>query len=227
MASSTKNAIIVALLMVGGVVMAATLKPDTALINSRPAVELETSIPQRFGEWVVDNNQHLAILNPQTEAVLDSIYDGTLARTYVNPKGDRVMLSIAYGSQQTDSLKAHTPDICYPAQGFSVTRKLKGEIHTNDGSIPVNRLLTVAGSRSEPVTYWIVVGDRIGRDSFDRKLIQLEYGLKGIIPDGILFRVSTIGGDEQAAFALQDSFVVDLLKAVAKEYRGRLAGLDG
>jgi hypothetical protein len=41
----------------------------------------------------------------------------------------------------------------------------------------------------------------------------------------MLFRVSSIDLDRKRAFALQDRFVTDLLKAVSPEGRKRLSGL--
>ena len=33
------------------------------------------------------------------------------------------MLSIAYGKNQSDALQLHKPEICYPAQGFTLLAK--------------------------------------------------------------------------------------------------------
>ncbi|MDN8963538.1 exosortase-associated EpsI family protein, partial [Staphylococcus aureus] len=48
----------------------------------------------------------------------------------------------------------------------------------------------------------------------DRQLIRLKYGLRGIIPDGALIRVSTVGLPQEASFKLQDQFIRDLLAAI-------------
>jgi len=42
----------------------------------------------------------------------------------------------------------------------------------------------------------------------------LKYGLRGIIPDGALIRVSTIGLPKDVSFKLQDQFIRDLLAAI-------------
>jgi len=222
----TISALIISGMLLCGAVAASALTPRNSLAETRPRVELGEGVPKSFGEWRLDKNQSVAILNPQTEAVLKSIYDGTLSRTYINAKGDRVMLSIAYGSAQTDTLKAHTPDICYPAQGFAIQAKSKGVLDTVYGDIPVNRLVTSLGQRQEPVTYWIVVGDEVGQGSLDRKLIQLKYGLRGVIPDGLLFRVSTISRQADEAFAVQEAFIRDLLPELGVDERKRMAGLQ-
>ena len=48
----------------------------------------------------------------------------------------------------------------------------------------------------------------------DKKLEELRYGLHGEIPDGMLFRVSSIDTNTQSAFSLQESFVRDLLNSL-------------
>ena len=42
----------------------------------------------------------------------------------------------------------------------------------------------------------------------------MKYGLQGLIPDGALFRVSTVGMTEEASYRLQDQFIRDLIGAI-------------
>ena len=58
----------------------------------------------------------------------------------------------------------------------------------------------------------------------DRQLIRLKYGLRGIIPDGALMRVSTVGMLEQPSYALQNQFIRDLLAAIAPQDRKFFTG---
>ena len=69
-------------------------------------------------------------------------------------------------------------------------------------------------SRLEPVTYWMRVGNDIATGPVESQIIQLKYGLHGIIPDGAVIRVSTIGLAPEASFKLQDQFIRDLLAAI-------------
>ena len=71
------------------------------------------------------------------------------------------MLAIAYGDDQRDSMQMHYPEICYPAQGFSLQAKQQGTLQPQMESIPVTRILTNLGRRNEPVTYWTTVGDKV------------------------------------------------------------------
>jgi len=58
------------------------------------------------------------------------------------------------------------------------------------------------------------VGHDVTNGVVDRQLVRLKYGLRGLIPDGALIRISTIGLPKDASFKLQDQFIRDLLAAV-------------
>ena len=52
--------------------------------------------------------------------------------------------------------------------------------------------------RNEPVTYWLTVGDQVITNKFDKRIAEIRLGLTGQIPDGLLFRVSSIDNDSGA-----------------------------
>ena len=138
------------------------------------------------------------------------------------------MLSLAYGNDQSvgGGFQAHRPEVCYPAQGFSLLTNREGLLRTEFGGIPVRRLSTSLGSRQEPVTYWINLGGTPVATTLQRRLIEVRLGLTGHIPDGLLFRLSSIDDNPEHAFKVQETFVDDLLRAVPPIDRRRLAGLD-
>jgi EpsI family protein len=76
------------------------------------------------------------------------------------------------------------------------------------------------------VTYWLTVGDQIIRNTFDKRIAEIRLGLTGQIPDGLLFRVSSIDNDTTRAFAMQQKFAADMLAAVPIETRRQLSGLS-
>jgi len=215
--------LIVAIAMLVAAGLEVALTPREKIADHGPKVDLETMIPMQFGDWRLDERVVPIQANPAVQANLDRIYNQILSRTYINGKGEHVMLSIAYGGDQSDSMAAHKPEVCYPAQGFQVTRQFDNKFDTGMGSIPVRRLVAVNGSRIEPITYWTTIGDKVAQGS-NWKLQQLKYGLTGRIPDGLLFRVSNISNNEIESFSLQDAFVKSLLNSVAPEMRSRFIG---
>lgn len=203
--------------------LALALRP-TQKISDQGGIDLETMIPRAFGDWRELSQNSVQIVDPQQQEMIDSIYTQTLSRTYVNTQGYRIMLSIAYGEDQRDAMQTHYPEVCYPAQGFSLQDKKNGTLTTESGLIPVTRLLTNLGQRHEPVTYWTTVGDRVVRNGIQKKLAEMSYGLNNKIPDGMLIRVSSIDGETTNAYAMQMEFADRMLGALTPEYRKKLNG---
>jgi len=189
-----------------------------------PSFNLERLVPNAFGDWRLDASIVPIPPSPDVQANLDKLYDQLVNRTYVNSRGQRIMLSIAYGGDQSDSLKAHRQEVCYSAQGFSIRELLQGDLAFPGHSIPVARLLAVKGGRSEPVTYWFTMGDQVVMSRLGRLLAQLRYGLQGEIPDGMLVRVSNLSSDSHASYTTHAGFLEALLRAVDPATRVRMAG---
>ena len=214
------------IMMVAAAGLALAITPTNRLADHGPAVNLETIIPARFGDWAVDDKVLYHQVSPEVKASLNKIYTQVLTRTYVNSQGYRIMVSIPYGANQSDGLSAHDPEGCYPAQGFQIMSKSKEILHTEVGPIPVRRMEAVSGIRHELVTYWFTVGSYAVNNDWERKKAQMRYALKGQIPDGILFRASSIDDDTQEAYRIQGLFIEELVKALTPEYRARVSGLS-
>jgi EpsI family protein len=213
-----------------GVAMAVTsalsvaLTPSPKAMAERAAFSLDGMIPVRFGSWQVDPGIVPLTPNPEQQGALERIYDQTLSRTYVDAAGRRVMLSIAYGGDQSKALQLHLPEVCYVAQGFQLVRDGSDRLATRYGVLPVQRLVARQQERNEPITYWITIGEHATRSGIEQKLRRLAYGLSGEIPDGMLVRVSSITNDEAGAWRLQDRFIAELLGALGAPERVRLIG---
>lgn len=200
-------------------------RPTVRLADEGPPLVLETVIPKRFGTWQEEPQTAVRVVNPQTQALLDKLYSQIVTRVYVNDAGYRIMLSVAYGGDQREGLRAHKPEVCYPAQGFTLRRSESYRLDTPFGAIAARRMLATYNRRQEPVTYWQTIGRRSVDGGMAAKLAEIKVGLTGRIPDGLLFRVSSIDADPARAYRAQDGFVRELLAQVAPEERARLAGL--
>lgn len=210
------------MLLAAGVAVALT--PKVKVADQGPGIDLESMLPKRFGEWEIDGSVVPVQVSPDVQANLDKIYSQTLSRTYLNPRGQRVMLSIAYGGTQNREMQVHRPEVCYPAQGFSVLSKEKGVLNTSFGNLPVMHLVAKQGARIEPITYWVRFGDSLVRGNLEQGFARLKYGLSGLVVDAMLVRVSTISSDPSAAYQIQDQFVRELLQAVPDDQRQQLIG---
>ncbi len=219
---------ILLLLMTLASILGMSLRPTHRIVDDSEKVKLETLIPKQFNDWsLVEMGAQL--VNPQTQAAVNEIYAQTLSRTYINAKGQRIMLSIAYGEDQSDSVGAHLPEGCYGGQGFEVANVTRGKLVTEFGNIPVSRLLASKNDRIEPITYWLTTGEKVAYSGWDTKKLKIQYALQGVIPDGLLMRVSSVIEAQAAveidnAYSLQTRFTQDLLTAVPQKKRLRLMG---
>jgi EpsI family protein len=204
--------------------LALALTPRLKMAEQGPKIELEAMIPAEFGEWKLEESVQSLVVSPDVKGLLDGIYTQTLMRNYINGKGDRVMLSVAYGADQSKPTQIHMPETCYASQGFQVGRISKDFISFSGTQLPVMKLVATQGQRVEPITYWVTTGDSIVLGGQEQLLARLKYGLSGRIPYGILIRVSTMSANESQSYRTQEQFVRDMLANVPEKYRGVLTG---
>ena len=216
---------VLAVLMGGVSVASNAIRPDSRSSQQGHSIVLQRVVPTQFGGWVELPDQTTQVVNPQVKEELDKVYSQILSRTYVDKSGYRVMLSLAYGGDQRGGLQTHRPEVCYPGQGFRIGAVQEGRLQTSYGQIDVRRLTATLGSRNEPVTYWLTVGDQVVNSKLDKRLAEIRLALTGQIPDGLLFRISSIDADPQRAFAAQQRFAADMLAAVPGGVRKQLSGL--
>lgn len=214
-------------LMLAASGLAVALRPTHKIADQGPKVDLEIMVPRSFGDWQELKQSSGQIINPQQTELLSKLYSQTLSRTYVNPEGATIMLSIAYGANQSDGVALHYPEVCYPSQGFQLLAIENALLTTDYGTIRVKRLMTALSNRSEPVTYWSILGNQVVQGGLDTKLTQLKYGFNGQIPDGLIFRISSITPDAKAGYETQARFTRDLMVALPASSRLKLAGLGG
>ena len=209
------------------VASAHALAPTKHLAEALGPLDLQAAVPRQFGRWVMDERTVVSVVNPQQEELLKQLYSQVLERVYVNKDdGYRIMLTIAYGGDQREGLAAHYPEACYAAQGFRIGTSIPSQIEVGGTEIPTRQLETVlANERFEPITYWVMVGEVPVRGGIKKKLADLHYTSRGLIPDGLLFRVSSIDRQSDAAFARQRDFIKDLVPALSSSARHRLSGV--
>jgi EpsI family protein len=221
----TRRSLLIAASMasVAGVTAAARM----ALADGRKATppQLARIVPAQFAGWR-ELPTAPSVVSAQTQELLLSIYNEILTRVYAAADGYQVMLSIAYGGDQRGVLRAHKPEVCYPAQGFKLLDATDAVLDTEHGRIPMRTLRTVLGPRHEPVMYWFALSGRASASAWQQRLQSLRLTLTGQVPDGLLFRVSSIDVDAQRAWRRQGEFVRALLGACTPPARARLAGLD-
>lgn len=210
-----RRGFVAAAMMFGGAGLAVAMRPTRHMADEIGMPNLEQMFPKQFGDWQVDTNTPVILPSPDVQALLDKIYNQVLARTYVNKRtGERIMLSVAYGGDQSDGTSAHRPEVCYPAQGFAIKANREESLTVGDRQLAVRRLMSALGQRHEPITYWIVVGGAVVTTGIGQKLAQMRHGLRGVIADGMLVRVSNIDVDAVRGHRVHDRFIRDLASSI-------------
>lgn len=226
MRSNRVGVILASIAIAGTAIAAEVFAPRKLMARTAASQSLETVIPKQFGTWkLVPEISPVKPVDPEAyvqppDPLAAKVYSQEVARGYTDGAGNIVMLLVAYGPVQNYKLKAHRPEICYTANGFRVSNKNSSNLNYSGGALKVTRLIAERESRYEPITYWMKIGNDISNGVVDNQLSRLKYGLRGIIPDGALFRISTIGLSKEASFKLQDQFIRDLLTALPAQERG-------
>lgn len=217
-------------LMILTSMIAFLLEPTELLANKSEVMDLEKNIPSIFGNWYAIDDEQAQIIEPERAAVINYLYSQTLSKTFVNKKtGMRVMLSVAYGKVQSDGKEVHKPEICYPAQGFTIEKlsKITLDIDGAKQHIHASQLIAKLGDRVEPVVYWTTLGTHSYNSRMQKKQLELNYALKNLIPDGLLFRVSMIDQNTIEANVLLYQFVNDLYSSISEQsFKKRLFGFE-
>lgn len=222
MITARRHAIMgIACLVAAGSAMA--LKPRRRL-SLGGDTQLDVIIPGSFHGWTEQPTD--ALITPEGEDSLAArLYSQVVGRLYINGQGIMVMLLIAYGDTQNDLLQLHRPEVCYPAFGFAITQSAKVQIPlAGDVAIPARALTASSAQRVEQILYWTRIGEHLPTDGREQRIAKLEDQFAGIVPDGVLVRISVISEDAAEGLALNQSFATDLMNAIPARNRPMLIG---
>ena len=204
--------------------VAALLKPRRRDDADTPRIDLDGMFPSRFGDWQVDAAMQAFVRPAAQQGKRYKIYDQVLERTFVDGAGQRVMLSVAFGSEQSASMQLHRPEVCYRAAGYEVRNTQAAVLALADRQVPATRLQASLPGRPEPITYWTVLGGAAVADDGSFQLRRLRFAAQRELLDGMLVRVSSIDPDAPRAYALQQRFAQELSQALAPAARDQILG---
>jgi EpsI family protein len=182
--------------------------------------KLDALVPKRIGAW--DYVRASGLVVPPDDPLEKLLYAQVLTRVYSDGVTAPIMLLIAQNGTQTGFLQIHRPEICYTAGGYQISGLTLHQITVGERIVPANRMDATNGGATEHVVYWTRVGNQIPSNWRDQKLAVAEQNLRGVIPDAILVRVSTVNDNASAALASIDQFVSALLKSIRPDRRAVL-----
>ena len=140
-------------------------KPSLKAADRIPKIQLDTAIPKQFGQWREEPARSAAIVNPQTQQLLDKLYSQTLERTYVDAQGYRVMLSLAYGDDQRGGLRRTSPRSATRRRASRCTRTSRPKSRHRSAKSPGGASppsWARASSPSPTGSPWLIVQSRAG-----------------------------------------------------------------
>lgn len=214
-----------AAIMVSGSLLGWLLQPTRMMSQERTRAPIAVALPDSIGAWQMDKSTPVVVLPPDVAAQVQSIYTEVADKVYVDQAGNRMMVTLAYGRDQSDGFKVHRPEVCYAAQGFTVSSPKHTLLNLDGRAINVSRVDTSLGARTEPVTYWMVIGDKVVDTPLAHKLEQIRYSFSGIVPDGLLVRVSSLSPNNDVSYQMHERFVREWIKSVPAAERERYFGI--
>ena len=179
--------------------------------------KLEDLVPKTIGRWDFVTASGLVI--PPEDDFEKTLYSEVLTRVYSDNQGSPIMLLLAQNGGQTGFLQIHRPEVCYTAGGYQISAVTPHPIRVGATTVPANRMDASAGGPTEHVIYWTRVGNEVPACWRQQKLAVAEQNLRGLIPDAILVRVSTVNDDAEAALATIDEFVRAMLQSIPPSRR--------
>jgi EpsI family protein len=214
------------LLMVASLAFATWLTPHATWYERLGRPDYQTMVPASFGDWVDTGEADAGVVSPVQGEALRAVYSQIVSRTYLHkPTGRRIMLSLAYGDVQQGTRQLHRPESCYSSQGFAIKSLAPDRVIVDGRSLDVFRMTATIGARNEQVTYWIRMGDRVLEGPpYQLNMTRMTMGLKGMVADGLLFRVSEIATEARDSDPFEDHFVADLLRALSPAQQAALVG---
>lgn len=223
---SDRRDILAALACFGSLAVAEALRPRRALSLVPAGTTLPDLIPTTVGRWHAEMGGDIVV--PRTTGALSTkLYTEQLARLYHEDRvqGPDVMLMIAYGKAQSDSLQLHRPEVCYPAIGFEVLDRRFLTLEAQPGrNVPAVSLTARSGDRIEDIVYWTRVGSYLPTTASEQRSDRLKAAFSGYVGDGMLVRASALRPASAPVHARVADFLEALLTNVSPLSRRALIG---
>jgi EpsI family protein len=198
--------------IVGGVFFttpaAAFAATPRSLHEDFTALSFPQLMPARLGPWTAAPSAVDVV--PDLDSASSKV-EQTYSVTYVGDGVPSVLLLMAYHGPLNGDIKAHRPETCYTVAGFSLSRDRPVSVPVAGAPpVPARAFTGARGERVEHVLYWTRIGDRFPTSMTNERLDVLLASLGGVVADGLLMRLSILGGDGAAATRWLQTFAAHL-----------------
>jgi EpsI family protein len=174
-------------------------------------------IPAKVGGWASRKSAELVL--PAEDEGQDKLYENLETRIYEGNGLPAIMFLIAYSSVQRNDVHVHRPEVCYPAAGFPILWTKPATVEVGRRKLLTRELLADRGGLNERIIYWVRVGDEFPIGWAEQRLTMALSNARGITPDGVLFRVSTIEDDPGRAASALRMFIKQFVAASSPSFR--------
>lgn len=194
-------------------------------LNLRGDRKIEDMVPLEFDGWHVTPSNAVILPKAEEGSLADTLYGEQVSRLYLGDDRMPVMLVIAYGDTQSDSLQLHRPEVCYSAFGFEISGSQRRNVPVApDAVLPTRQLVASSDQRVEPILYWTRIGDYLPASGTEQRVMKLKSEMQGYVTDGVLVRLSTVGQPDENVFANLSRFAASMLRATRPEGLPALVG---
>lgn len=163
-----------------------------ALAAPIPEIKFQQMIPEVVGGWKSRKSDELVL--PAPDEGQQKLYENLETRVYEGDGLPSIMVLIAYSSIQRNNVQVHRPEVCYPAAGFPILWTKEKVLDVGSRKILARELVAQRGGLKERIIYWVRVGKDYPIGWAEQRLSMAISNAKGVTPDGLLFRVSTLDG---------------------------------
>ena len=182
-----------------------------ALASPIAEARFQRLIPSKVGGWTSRKRAE--------DEGQDKLYENLETRIYEGNGLPAMMLLIAYSSVQRNDVQVHRPEVCYPAAGFPILWTKPATIDAGNRKLLGRELLADRGGLHERIIYWVRVGDEFPIGWPEQRLTMALSNARGVTPDGVLFRVSTIEDDPEIAASALRMFIKAFIATSSPSFR--------
>lgn len=200
-----RRSLLIGATLIGGAALAFYREPAKVAV-AIPDKVFRDLIPRQVANWQSRKSDELVV--PQEDDFTAKLYENLETFVYEGANVPTMMLLLAYNSVQQNDVQAHRPEVCYPAGGYPIIFSEELSIKYKGKMISGRYLIAKRDSSSfEHIIYWIRIGDAFPASWARQRLDMALINASGIIPDGALFRVSTINQSSMKNINLVQDFI--------------------
>jgi EpsI family protein len=186
--------------------------------------KLGALIATEIGPWRYTSPAGVIVAREEEGEPVDG-YDQVLTRVYDAPGRPSIMLLLAYGSTQGGSLQLHRPETCYPGQGFKLSDFSELNFSFRPGEeVHARRFTASRDDRIERIVYWTRISRAFPRNTAEEYAAIFSGVFNGVIPDGLLVRISTLGDNLAASDTAIADFATQMVRSSSAAGRTILLG---